>query len=748
MSEWLFRWPLPLWVMAMLAITAVGLAWGTYRWHSTRSWRRTLPLWLLRGFVLLVVLAMLGGPVQRRYRLQHADLIVLVDDSASMQAASPVAPASDAAESSVERSRYERALQILRTDDRLQTWREHYSLQLRALSGAGASADELAAVAEYPHSPIGSVLSQLVTAQRGRRTAAVVLLSDGIVTAGPSLSDAAQAAAAEGIPVVAVALGSDARQLDARVEDVLFDRWALVGDRVELRALVRVEGLQQPRRVQVDLVDQASGEVVDSKAVTAPAGGGAVPVTLATVADAPRIAELTVRVETLRNEAGDPESDVDNNRRTVAIQYRDEPLKVLLVQDRPSYEFRYLKHLLERVRGQQGERPLVELTAVLQSGDPEYARQDETATLLPPVGSETLATFDAVVLSDAAVGLLGDVFLTQLAGAVRDRGVGLVVVAGPWHLPGELRGTPLEPLLPARLAAPAADPFLADPVPLRRTPLGRQDVSLRLGEDAGGQNSPQPLPHLTAVWPVGALQPQARSLLETDTTPPRPVVVTQLAGAGQVRLQLTDEMYRLQPFDGSGRMYERYWLQALRELARGKRRAAEQVWELAAEGEAFTVGQTIPLRARVPGNPGAVEVEVSGDGVVRNIDLPRSRDGDYRGALDGLAEGRYRAVLVSPLDAEQMPPTATWRVTSPPGEEDRLHSDHGAMQQLANRTGGTFLHGDEELGDRLEAALPRLEPTKVMPLPPRPLWNHPLVALALFTALVAEWLLRRRQGMV
>jgi hypothetical protein len=47
----------------------------------------------------------------------------------------------------------------------------------------------------------------------------------------------------------------------------------------------------------------------------------------------------------------------------------------------------------------------------------------------------------------------------------------------------------------------------------------------------------------------------------------------------------------------------------------------------------------------------------------------------------------------------------------------------------------------------LLAGLPPGRPVRIQTLPPRPIWNHPLVGLLLVGLLTAEWLLRRRSGL-
>jgi hypothetical protein len=78
-------------------------------------------------------------------------------------------------------------------------------------------------------------------------------------------------------------------------------------------------------------------------------------------------------------------------------------------------------------------------------------------------------------------------------------------------------------------------------------------------------------------------------------------------------------------------------------------------------------------------------------------------------------------------------------------ELDRLESDHELLARLAEATGGRFWHPDslDNLARDLElVAQAEAEQVQV------PLWDQPL-AFALFILLgSAEWILRRRRGLI
>ncbi len=125
------------------------------------------------------------------------------------------------------------------------------------------------------------------------------------------------------------------------------------------------------------------------------------------------------------------------------------------------------------------------------------------------------------------------------------------------------------------------------------------------------------------------------------------------------------------------------------------------------------------------------------------------RTGTARGVFDASlsrpAPGQYHAWIAAPaLDGKV--PAVDFQVAVPAGELAQVRMDADAMRRAAEETGGRFYGFGS--ADRLLHDLPPGRQTLVAALPPRPLWNTWPV-LALFLALlIAEWILRKRQGMV
>src|SRR5262249_13433864 len=80
----------------------------------------------------------------------------------------------------------------------------------------------------------------------------------------------------------------------------------------------------------------------------------------------------------------------DTNRIERDVTVRKQKLKVLLVENEPRYEFRYLKSFFERDE-------TIDLHVVLLSSDPEYSEEDRFALPTFPTAKDDLYSYDVVI---------------------------------------------------------------------------------------------------------------------------------------------------------------------------------------------------------------------------------------------------------------------------------------------------------------------------------------------------------------
>ena len=119
--------------------------------------------------------------------------------------------------------------------------------------------------------------------------------------------------------------------------------------------------------------------------------------------------------------------------------------------------------------------------------------------------------------------------------------------------------------------------------------------------------------------------------------------------------------------------------------------------------------------------------------------------GVYEGSLAALGEGEYELIVAEPTTPGQSPRTH-FTVASPTGEMARTAMDRAALAAAADATRGKFYSMAD--ASRLADELPRGRRVPIATLPPIPLWNRWWLLATFLAAIIAEWILRKRKGML
>jgi von Willebrand factor type A domain len=588
---------------------------------------------------------------------------------------------------------------------------------------------------------VGDGLKHVLDDYRGAPPAAVVLFSDGVVTDGSTIADAAQDMRSAGVPLFAVGLGSSKPPRDIELADVLVDDAIFVNDLVNLQVQIKASGFEG-HEAKITLRRDGETKPLAEQSVALPSVGKTLTVQLT---DRPtRAGDVTYVVETAPR---DDEIDQKNNRQTRTVSVRDEKIRVLLAYGYPSYEFRFLKSLLERDN-------TVQLSTYLQDADPEYAEQDKTALRSFPVNRDDLFSYDVLIIGDIDPRLLPQSVWQQVRAFVAEKGGGAAFIAGPKYLPVMIQdNADVGALLPINVHSLAvASDSSANTTPgfaVRPTPLGLQNPAMQLGDSsAETQQIWGELAPLFWLAPVGELKPGAQILAEAAG---KPAISFQYFGAGRVVFQAIDSTWRWRA--GVGESYfARYWVQMIRFLAHGKLGKGRGV-QLTTDRREYHRGETAQLRARFLDNqlaPNSDEIVV----MVNAVGQPRRRvtlrrnpaaAGVYEGSLAGLADGQYELQIVEPQLKGNAPATK-FSVVAPPGEFARTEMDAKAMSAAADVTRGKFFTISD--ADKLLDSLPRGRRVPIQNLPSIPIWNRWWLLAAFLSCITTEWILRKRKGML
>jgi len=618
--EFGFAYELPLWGWVLVALGAAMLGWVCYRRLEGPRGAR-IALGTLRAMALVALAVILAGPrLLRPNEVEESDwVLVLVDRSASLA----VRDVNDAAGTRISRDQQlKAALEASRpvwdklAADRVVVWLGFDSTAWEA----GKTNQPSGSLPEFGD-PVGRrtdlnrALETALKRAAARPLSGVVVLSDGRSIEPPSRA-LMRRLEAEKVPVFTLALGSDRGVADLAIRHAEAPRTAFINDTVPV--VVEVERLGQivpgepAPTATVELVDVASGEVLDTREVTfeqmpevgsSKAGTGNVlderraTTTLETLPKIAGRSNWSVRVKPSTTSTGAPAADLveENNRVEVPLELVDRPLRVLYLDGYPRWEYRYLKNILIR-------EPSVSSAVTLLAPGHRYIQEGTETLDALPNSPEEWANWDVLMLGDVYPGVFTNEQLTQIRDRVATSGLGLVWIGGEGAVPDAWRSTPLADLIPFTAASlsptgtstDARTEEWGEPVNMLATPAADSLGVLRLAEtEVDGSWWPRRLSDPATGWSQlqWAQKVDRRSLKPTtevlavarpslgqpadtgtrataaSTVNDSPLVMSMRFGAGRIVYVATDEIWRWRY--GRGEFFtERFWLQIVRLLGR------------------------------------------------------------------------------------------------------------------------------------------------------------------------------------
>lgn len=777
-----------LWTTLALALVLAGIAWALYR----REVRGVLPV--LRATVVFLIVLILVGPVlhHRRTIGELARVLVFVDASKSMSvtddAMEPsrklvVAGAygwfdtdllktnwlgmktgterlSNAVAAAVEKldaaPRWQRAELLLQ--DALPKLIQKHNVELWALTEAGAQRwwspeqavplpKTLPAKPDGESTDLNAALAARIAEKHDERCV-VVLVSDGQHNRGGAPLETAKIAGARNIPIFTVGFGALERPNDLAVMDVTAPESVFFEDRVKgeiavkddmpagLPFTVKIEegdrllwekalttDRTHRRKVEFDFPIK---ELVEAKKLKATGEYTSFPLT------------LKVSLSTLTGE-----KDTTNNVSIFRSRAMTQKRKLLLLDGRPRWEFRYLRNMFER-------SPQWEVNALVAGTEvtDEWQHGDKPGQL--PATRDALFGYDLIGFGEVPTKLLGTNDLEWIKEFVGTRGGGLFFVAGQRDVLREYTKGPLGPLFPVEWLSQVPT---NSPGALQLTDRGASFNPLRLaGEATENAKLWKQLPAPHWIAPTKAL-PGAETLVENEKTP---VMVLRSFGAGKVLFMGTDETWRWR-YDVADKYQDAFWHQMAEAIMESAFTAHNKYIALDAGPTTYQVGDTAAIRVRLrdekgrvitTGHPTAI---LSRDGKkVATIALSADEGGVFRGKTATLAAGKYEVrvdagALIPATD--DMP--VEFYVQRKGGDESpelvELTANEELLKQMAQASGGQY-YREEDAAKLVNALEPlskgRIEESETV------LWQSWWWFVPIIILLTVEWALRKRAGLI
>ena len=641
---------------------------------------------------------------------------------------------------------------------------------------------------------LAGALAKMLRQSEETNLAGVIVVSDVRHTGSGRPESYARDLGLADVPVCPIVIGSDQPPCDAAIVSLDAPEVITPKDKLYVDARIKLDGLAG-RQVKVVLLD--GEQEVDEQTVSVPN----VPRLRKRLQLSHEPGEVGLHSYRLRIEPVEGEVVPDNNEHVFSVNVRDDQTKVLIVEGRPRWEYRYLKNLFatrdksvrlqhvllhpDEVTGQPRRR-VIHASAMRPRGQPE-------ATALPADKAEWLK-FDVIVIGDLPPDALGAEGVEALRSFVIDKAGTLVCIAGPGYMPHAYGGTALPDLLPVRLGGAANAGTEIATAQVRRTGYrialtveGRDSIIMRLRVDPEENREVwQSVPRLFWRHPIAAAKPGA-SVLAYARTFDAPVMAEGLEGA-----QRTEQLERIRryqrsralislhtvargkvmflSFDRTWRMryrvgdtyHHKFWGQVLRWATADRLRSGTALVKLGTTSSRYGPNSPVEVRAHIvhedfsPLRSDEVSVHVfRDDRLVGRYKLRHDKGspGDYLANLGKLEGGAYRAVVPgAEVDELLRRDGAVEKVEAEvsvdpdgPAEQVELAADPGLAGKLARISGGVMV--DATQADRVLAVLSAGIQRREMPAQIS-LWDRWWLLLAMLALVTGEWLIRKKAGLV
>ena len=608
--------------------------------------------------------------------------------------------------------------------------------------GGGAPAlkldwvDRLRATGEG--SAVGDAVRDVISRKRGQALAGVVLVTDGANNAGTQPLDAAALAKQDGVPLFVYGVGITSPR-DVIVSTILAQEVAFAKDEVPVTVRVRTMGMAgQSAMLTVQMGSEKAEKNVEFNA------DGETLVGVSLTPKDPGEFEITASVEPRADEVM-KENNVAQAQR---IRVIDGKMKVLMVEQTPRWEFKYIQAALMRDRR-------IDFKCVLLEGDEDLSDQTDSPYLREfPKKKEDLFKYDLLIIGDVPPATFTPQQTEAIAEFVSKFGGAMVMLAGKRHAPSAFRGSMIEKMLPVELeSSDLSNPATANkPVKVELTPSGKSQPMLRLApsepESAALWGR---MPPLFWIAKVARARPAA-DVLVVDPDPAKstrygkmPVVAKQQYGLGQVLYIGTDNLWRWRKNVGD-RFHSALWGQIAQHLALPHLLGASKRTQLSSDQRNYTTGSKVTVIARLysesfdPMTDPAVRatyVETSNGSAPRELILRQvpNHPALYKGELVAPGAGLYRVSVDHDKGAQ-----LEFAVADPKRELTESAMNEKLLQQMAEASGGQFYR--EETLYRLPGAMPGKQERKQTTMEAE-LWSSPIYFALLMLVVTCEWVLRK-----
>jgi uncharacterized membrane protein len=573
-------------------------------------------------------------------------------------------------------------------------------------------------------SAIGDDLARLVA---DIRPDGLILVSDGRVTTGSGLAALPSAWRGRDMAVSVLATGSETVEPELIIDEVQVNRAVALGEREPVVVRLSSRALAAgPITVSV-LVD---GEQPITTTVAAPTSDLATMATSEVRLEANFSREGSAKVRVIAEHGNS--NDKRRAELDMGVSVNERKLRVLILENRPRFETRYLREAFKRDK-------TITVHTYLAEGRWRRWGEGSDSDVGPahlPLSPAELREYDVVVIGDIGPDALRESDLNNIETAVRSNAVGLVWLPGETGAIAGFANTKLGALIPVELP---------DAQTISRGYLGggghrtnRTPAAEQLGLLDAGDADWSRLPVLLGASPVLSTKPTAEVLVEDQLR--APLVVSRTYGVGRALFIAVDDTWRWRRNVGDLYLH-RFHSQLLRFVASG-RRLGNHAWRLfanprrAISGEPLSLNLT-PIGGRPESRPDSVTVRLTAAGGQEQLLRLNNESDGFALRVPAPAPGTWTLEVASGIDSRTV--DSDQLVVLPPSDELRdPRIDRAALTALVAGSGGQY-HTDAA---KLVAELPDLSRAESMSTITG-WWDTMWALMVIVTLFACDWAIRR-----
>lgn len=602
-----------------------------------------------------------------------------------------------------------------------------------------------------PATQIGAALQQVALDSSTQPVEAAILITDGGHNAGADPRELAHSLSGATLHVIPI--GNTKMQRDVILHHTHAPKAVLQNDHVVVDSIVTAYDCAN-EKLQVELLD--NGAVVDQQTlnVTSEVFDSRVQLRW----KAAQLGKHTLAFRVLP--VGDERTE-ENNSNNADIHVMEDKIRVLVADNFPRWETRYLLNLFKRDDRVAFDQLLFEPQASIGPG----VRADFPASL------EEWSKYRVVILGDVLPAQLTYEDQKLLRRYITEAGGNLIIIAGKDAMPAAYFNQPLGLMLPVERGDRAF--YGNNPFYLHLTDEGSMSFATQIAENPA--MSERLWREMSERLPIYALsefskpKPTTHSLIwaslsKTSFNPGEPSTRSflswQYVGAGRVVYFAAPVTYQLRYRQGDT-FHHRFWGQLLRWAVARDLAEGSQTVRLSTDKSRYESGETVQASVRLRQLDGklvsgtAVQITAVHEGrLVHEITLKEdpTRPGTYHGRLEALPVGPVKLQAagnqVKALLAQENYRRAVETTVSidPSGLLELRHPlcNLSLLRQVADASGGIVL---PPTGLKAAMQALNLDPEVLQTVTKKALWNRWDLFWLFILCLTLEWAGRKYLGL-